>query len=73
VAGAGGAHIGGLIPVVRPLLTSEPTRNVIPMHAGYSSGLGSARPGLSQKGGLPIKWAMAAVGERAKRLLATRG
>ena len=62
-AGAGGAHIGGLIPVVRPLLTSEPTGNVIPRHAGSSSGLGSARPGLSQKGGLPIL-ARAFVGSR---------
>ena len=48
---------------MRPLLTSEPTGNVIPMHAGYSSGLGSARPGLSQKGGLPIL-ARAFVGSR---------
>ena len=55
MAGAGDAHIGGLIPVVRPLLTSELTGNVIPWHAGYSSGLGSARPGLSQKGGLPAR------------------
>ena len=37
------------------MLTSEPTRNLIPLHAGYPSGLGSARPGLSQKGGLPSR------------------
>ena len=52
-----------LDPVVRPLLTSRPTGNVIPWHAGSSSGSGSARPGLSQKGGLPNP-ARAFVGSR---------